>query len=158
MVLHRAQLLLVACLVHPVVHSGTISLTFGPCCRHARVWPQSQPLDCSCTSFFFTDFVVPPQASHFDLCFRLLPHVDHPFRTIRTAPPARFHRGTLNLANPWRDNGDSVALALPVNTGQAPTVTISTVIVVPRTSMLSRDLPVQLLLTRFEFGLGQPFC
>lgn len=91
---------LAACLDSSVVHSGTISQALGPSCRHAWVWPQSQPLDCSCTSFFFTDFVVRPQPSRFDLLFPAsTTHQPH-HETIRTAPPAGFHRGTLESGQP----------------------------------------------------------
>ena len=77
-------------------------------CRHARVWTQFQPLACSCTSFLFTDFVVPPPASH-----RCPPLVV--VKNIRTAPPVRFHRGTLDLANPWRRGQQDVVALVSTN-------------------------------------------
>jgi len=82
------------------VHSGTISLAFlgpiagmqgfGPSSSH---WPVHAPHFCSPTSWFRLQPVILSTTTSDRTCFVV--------QNIRTAPPVRFHRGTLDLANPW---------------------------------------------------------
>ena len=78
-----------------------------------------------------------------------------PFGTNTSNRPAGYMvpRSTLNVA------GEPTTYTSCQPHGKRLSVAeILAVIVVPRISMLGGDLPERLRLTKFEFGLGQPFC